>query len=225
MVKSYPFMVLATLFSILGDQTRRSRPTAILLVCAVVGFGATSAPGQAVLTQHNDNARTGANLAETLLNTNNVNTNQFGLVFTRAVDDQIYAQPLFLTNVNIPAKGLRNVVYVATVNDSVYAFDADDASATVHYWQVSLLVASSVAPRNSDMSTPCGVNNYKDFSGNIGIVGTPVIDPVAGTLYVVARTKENGTTYVQRLHALDTATGAERANSPVVITAAYPGTG
>jgi len=70
----------------------------------------------------------------------------------------------------------------------------------------------------------CG-GNYQDFSGNMGIVGTPVIDPVAGTIYLVARTKEYGTNYVQRLHALDVSIGAERPNSPVIITATYAGTG
>lgn len=177
----------------------------------------------AVLTQHNDLARTGANLNETQLTVSNVNTNQFGLVVTRAVDDQIYAQPLVMTNVNIPNHGVHNIVIVATVNDAVYAFDADDASVIAPYWQVSFLGPNVVVPRNSDMTTPCGT--YLDFSGKIGIVGTPVIDPATGTLYVVARTKENGSTYVQRLHALDVATGAERPNSPTNITASVAGSG
>lgn len=177
----------------------------------------------AVLTHHNDLARTGANLEETILNTSNVNTNQFGLVVSRPIDDQIYAQPLIMTYVNIPGKGTHNLVIVATVNDSVYAFDADDAAVSSPYWQISFLGPNVVAPKNTDMTTPCGT--YLDFSGNIGIVSTPVIDPVTGTLYVVARTKENGVTFVQRLHALDVATGAERTNSPVIITASVPGSG
>jgi PKD repeat protein len=181
-------------------------------------------PSVAVLSHHNDNARTGANLAETILNTTNVNTNQFGLVFTRPVDDQIYAQPLVMTNVSVLGRGTHNLVIVATVNDSVYAFDADDASATNAYWQVSFLGANARAPRNSDMTGACG-GNYQDFNGNMGIVGTPVIDPASGTIYVVARTVENGSTFVQRLHALNVTNGTERANSPVVITATYPGTG
>ena len=129
-------------------------------------------PLAAVLTQHNDNSRTGANLQETILNTNNVNTNLFGLVFSRVVDDQIYAQPLVMTNVNIAGKGLRNLAIVATVNDSVYAFDADDASVTAPYWQNNLIGPNARAPRNSDMTGACG-GNYQDFSGNMGIVGTP----------------------------------------------------
>jgi hypothetical protein len=178
----------------------------------------------AVLTQHNDLARTGANLAETVLNTTNVNTNQFGLIFTRTVDDQIYAQPLLMTNVNLGANGTHNLVILATVNDSVYAFDADDPSVSAPYWHISFLGPNVVPPANTDMTGACS-GSYKDFSGNIGIVGTPVIDPVAGTIYLVARTKENGATFVQRLHALDLRTGAERPQSPVVITATYPGTG
>jgi hypothetical protein len=178
----------------------------------------------AVLTQHNNLSRTGANLEETILNAANVNTNAFGLLFTRAVDDQIYAQPLVMTNVDIPGHGIHNIVYVATVNDSVYAFDADDPTTGTPYWQVSFTNATAVAPRNTDMTGACG-GLYRDFSGNMGIVGTPVIDPVAGTLFVVVRTKEFGTTFVQRLHALELRTGAERTNSPVVITATYPGNG
>jgi hypothetical protein len=181
----------------------------------------------AVLTHHNDLARTGANLAETELTTDNVNTNTFGLRFTRAVDDQIYAQPLVMTNVNIPGKGVHTLVIVATVNDSVYAFDADDSAVTQPYWTNSFLNPPNVvAPANTDMSAigACG-GGYQDFSGHIGIVGTPVIDPVAGTVYLVARTKEYGNSFVQRLHALDVTTGQDRPNSPVPIIATYPGSG
>lgn len=172
-----------------------------------------------VLTQHNDNARSGANLTETQLNTTNVNTNQFGLLFSRTVDDQIYAQPLVMTNVDIPGYGFHNIVYVATVNDSVYAFDADDTSVTNAYWTTSFIDPPNIVPpRNTDMTGACS-GNYKDFSGSFGIVGTPVIDPLHSTLYLVARTKEFGTNYVQRLYALDLATGTNRPNSPVIIAA------
>lgn len=187
----------------------------------------TPAAAVAVLTHHNDNERTGRNLNETVLNTGNVNTNSFGLSFTRPVDDQIYAQPLVMTNVSIVGKGVHNLVIVATVNDSVYAFDADAASVTAPYWHTSFINPPNiVAPANTDMSAigACG-GNYQDFSGKMGIVGTPVIDPITGTIYLVARTKENGTTYVQRLHALDVATGLDRPNSPVVISATFPGNG
>src|ERR1035441_8135111 len=194
------------------------------LTLLVIAFVCVAKADVAVLTQHNDLARTGANLSETTLNTANVNTNQFGLVFTRAVDDQIYAQPLLMTNVNLGAKGTHNIVIVATVTNSVYAFDADTPSASTPYWQVSFNGPGIVPPTHTDMTGACG-GKYKDFSGSMGIVGTPVIDPTAGTIYLVARTKENGTNFVQRLHALEAHPGAEQSNSPVVITATYSGTG
>jgi len=191
---------------------------------------ATNSPSPvavAVLTQHNDNGRTGMNLSETNLNVNNVNTNQFGLLYTRQVDDQIYAQPLVMTNVNLLGRGTHNIVIVATVNDTVYAFDADDPAATAPYWTTSFINPPNIVPpANTDESAigACG-GNYQDFSGHFGIVGAPVVDPAAGTLYLVARTKEYGTNFVQRLHALDITTGLDRSNSPVIITANYPGTG
>jgi hypothetical protein len=180
----------------------------------------------AVLTQHNDNGRTGMNLFETGLTTANVNSNQFGLLFSRAVDDQIYAQPLVMTNVNIPGKGTNNIVIVATVNDTVYAYDADDSTASTPYWTDSFINPPNVVPpRNTDMTFACG-GGYKDFSGNIGIASAPVIDPATGTIYLLERTKEISggvTNYVQRLHALDVASGAERPNSPVIIAATNNG--
>lgn len=181
-----------------------------------------------LLTHHNDNNRSGDNLNETMLTVANVNTNQFGLLYSRPVDDQIYAQPLVMTNVSIPGRGSRNILIVATVNDTVYAFDADDPTVAQPYWTDSFIAPPNIIPpRNTDMTGACG-GNYKDFTGNIGIVGTPVIDPATETIYLVARTKEisGGTAnFVQRLHALDCATGAERSNSPVVITATYSGSG
>jgi len=194
--------------------------------------GATNSPWPytAVLTQHNDNNRSGDNLTETTLNVANVNTNSFGLLYTRPVDDQIYVQPLIMTNVSILGHGSRNLLIVATVNDSIYAYDADDPMVTQPYWQDSFISPPNiVAPDISDEdAVGAGGGSYHDFAGNFGIVGTPVIDPVNRTLYVVVRTKETSggtTTFVQRLHALNVATGAEQANSPVVISASYPGTG
>lgn len=188
---------------------------------------ATNSPWSfaAMLTQHNDNYRDGDNLNETSLNITNVNTNLFGLLYTRPVDDLIYAQPLVATNVSVLGRGSHNLLIVATVNDSVYAFDADDSTVTQPYWKDSFISPPNIVPpKNTDMTGACG-GNYKDFIGNIGIVGTPVIDPVSQTIYLVARTKENGSTFVQRLHALDLSTGLERSNSPVIITATYPGSG
>jgi hypothetical protein len=176
-----------------------------------------------VFTQHNDNGRTGRNLSEAGLNVAIVNTNTFGLLYTRPVDDQIYAQPLVVTNVTIPGKGTHNIVIVATVNDSVYAFDADNAAVVAPYWSTNFLTPPNiVAPANTDMTGACG-GNYHDFSGNLGIVGTPVVDPASGTIYLVARTLESGSSFIQRLHALDITTGAEKPNSPVIITGSFNG--
>src|SRR5690348_15353227 len=113
---------------------------------------------------------------EKFLRQQNVNIDSFGVLFSRPVDDQIYAQPL-IARVNIPGSGMRNVVIIATVNNSVYAFDADDASITQPYWQVNLTPLGWRVMKNTD--TACGSANYFDFSGNIGIVGTPVIDPTS----------------------------------------------
>jgi hypothetical protein len=180
-----------------------------------------------VLTHHNDNFRTGDNLNESTLTTANVNTNTFGLLYTRPVDDQIYAQPLIATNITIPGQGAHNLVIVATVNNSVYAFDADNPAVSSPYWQVNFNGnfggTNVVPPINSDMNGSC--NPYRDFSGNMGIVGTPVIEPVNKIIYLVVRTKEIssfGTLFVQRLHALNLTTGAD-VLVPAVISGTFGG--
>jgi hypothetical protein len=199
-----------------------------LFVIALLAGLLTARADVAVLTQHNDLARTGDNLKETVLNTGNVNTNAFGLVYTRPVDDQVYAQPLVMTNVSVPGKGVHNLLIIATVNDSVYAFDADDSTVSNAYWHTSFTNANAVPPNNSDIATlpnnGCGAM-YPNISGNFGIISTPVIDPASGTVYVLARTREFNTNFVQRLHALDITTGADRPFSPVQIAASVPGNG
>ena len=168
-------------------------------------------------TVHNDNLRSGVNSSETVLTPANVNQAQFGKLFSYPVDALAFASPLYVANVNIPGSGFHNVVYVATEHDSVYAFDAD-GSASNPIWKVSFL-------QNGATTVPCGdTGECGDIPNEIGITSTPVIDPSNGTLYVVAKTKE-GSNYVQRLHALDITTGAEKFGGPVVIQASVPGTG
>lgn len=156
-----------------------------------------------VLTQHNDNARTGANLQETVLTPSNVNVNQFGLLFTRTVSSLVWSQPLYVANVAIPNKGTRNVFYVMTEIGDMYAFDADNSSETAPLWQRKL-----IAP-------PLGL----EFS-----VGTPTIDPAAGTIFLTVKSTYNGAAQF-RLHALDIKTGTDRSGSPVLIQATVPGNG
>lgn len=178
-----------------------------------------------VVTQHNDLSRTGWNNKETILNTSNVKFGSFGNLFSRNVDDQLYAQLLIVNNVAIPGVGNKNIVYAATVNNTVYAYDADSANVTNPYWMVNLTPTGLRPIKNTDETAACG-GNYKDFSGNMGIVGTPVIDTFTNTMYVVARScATNGTGFVQYLHALDISTGLEKPNSPVLITAQVAGNG
>lgn len=177
-----------------------------------------------VLTHHNDLSRTGVNYKESILTPENVNAATFGKVGTLTLDDQVYAQPLIFSNVNIKNFGNRNILLVCTVNNSVYAFDADNPSSNTPLWITNFNGTNVVAPRNTDMTGACG-GNYRDFSGNMGIVGTPAIDSATQTMYVVARTKENGNTFVQKLHALNLFDGSEKVNSPIEIKATTIGTG
>jgi hypothetical protein len=179
---------------------------AVRAACCLVSLAASAQVD--VLTQHNDSGRTGANLHETILTPSNVNGKQFGMLFKRVVDDQVYSQPLIVSNVKISG-GSHDVVYVTTVNNSVYAFDANDSRATRPLWHVNFGAPASV--HDSDFGCT-------DINGNMGIIGTPVINAEKTTLYVVALTKV-GSGFVQRLHALDVATGADLPNSPVIIQA------
>ena len=161
-----------------------------------------------ILTQHNNLERTGANLKETVLTPANVNVKHFGMLFKRVVDDQVYGQPLIVTDVKIGG-GTHDIVYVTTANNSVYAFDANDPGSPTPFWHVNF-------------GTPANVDDWDfgctDINGNMGIIGTPVIDKASGTLYVVALTRiRDG--FVQRLHALDLSTGADFPDSPVTISA------
>ena len=169
-----------------------------------------------VLTWHNDQARTGQNLTETLLTPEDVNAKTFGLLANVKVDGKVDAQPLYVSTLTLPA-GTHNILYIATEHDSVYAIDADTGKL---YWQKTMLAAGETTSddRNCGQVVP-----------EIGITATPVIDRTAGphgTLYLVAMSKSpSAGTYFQRIHALDLTTGAEQFNGPIVVKATYPGAG
>jgi uncharacterized repeat protein (TIGR03806 family) len=174
------------------------------------------------LTYHYDNTRQGANTNETTLTPANVNAGSFGKLFSYSVDGHVYAQPLVMTGVNVPGKGTRNIVFVATQHDSVYAFDADSNAGPDGglLWHTNL--GTSSATPNGDYGNRYGP--YHDINPEVGITGTPVIDPSTGTIYFDVFTHE-GNQYFHRLHALDVATGLERPYAPIVVGGSLPGLG
>jgi hypothetical protein len=184
------------------------------ILCVIVCATACAWGQTKVTTWHYNNARTGANTTETVLTPANVNVNTFGKLFTQPVDGFVVGHPLYLPNVNIPNQGLHNVVYVATMNDTMYAFDADSGTAPI-LWKTSLLPSGATAAPVSVQ----GCSGTSRFT-QIGIVSTPVIDASSNTIYAVSSTYEN-LKVVHRLHALDVTNGMERSGSPVVITGSY----
>lgn len=178
-----------------ANNNANSAQTAVAFL-AVTNYAGT-------FTMKNDTFRTGQNLNEIALTTGNVNQNQFGKLFTRTVDGEVYAQPLYVPNVTIPGVGTYNVVYVATENDSVYAFDAD-GRATSPLWQTSLLTGGAQVLDTTDV-------NCANINPIYGITSTPVIDPATNTMFAVTRTKTGTSgnyTYYQTLWAVDILTGA-----------------
>jgi uncharacterized protein (TIGR03437 family) len=166
-----------------------------------------------VLTANYDNNRTNANLQETTLTTANVSQATFGKLGSFPVDGQVYAQPLYVSSLTIPNSGTHNVLLLASMHNSVYAYDADSAGTQAPLWQVNL-----------GPSVPTTLFSTADINPEIGILSTPVIDPTASVIYAVAETYENGSC-VYRLHALDLATGQERLNGPAVISSTIAGSG
>jgi hypothetical protein len=176
----------------------------------------TSLAGTDVLTYHNDVARTGQNLNESTLTLTSVTVSTFGKLGFFAVDGKVDAQPLYLSAVSIPNNGVRDVLYVATEHDSVYAMDAVTGAVL---WQKSLLGAGE---------TTSDTRNCSQVTPEIGITSTPVIDRSRGpngVIYVIAMSKNSSGTYFQRLHALDAALGTEMFGGPTTVQASFPGTG
>ncbi len=163
-----------------------------------------------VLTQHNDNARTGANLQETTLTVANVNNANFGKLAFRIVDGDIYAQPLIVSHAKGPAGDDKTIAIVATENNSVYAFDADNVNQTsnAQLWQKNLAPAIDY----HDLYNAIGAPFCTDITLQIGITSTPAImlagtaSPRTGVVFVTAKSK-SGTNFVYNLYALDLASG------------------
>jgi hypothetical protein len=186
-----------------------------VILATLLAFAA-SAAAQSVTTYHNDIARTGQYLNETILTPSNVTVSTFGKVGFFPVDGLVDAQTLYLSAVSIPGQGVHNVLYAATEHDSVYAFDA--ASGAV-LWQASLLGKGETTSDDRG----CG-----QVTPEIGITATPVIDPTrgpSGALYVIAMSKDSSGNYLQRLHALDITNGSELFGGPATVQASFPGTG
>ncbi|MEP6512490.1 MAG: discoidin domain-containing protein [Parafilimonas sp.] len=195
------------------------------LLLSVLFYSVSSSAQKSVLTQHTDDARTGWYKDEIVLNQNNVLPGSFGKLFTRTVDEQMYAQPLVKCNLNIPGIGKRNVVFLETVNNSVYAYDADSANVSAPYWQRNLTPANARVINVKDVPGAC-FGFYHDFTNKMGIVGTPVIDTTTNTMYLIVRSIDTiQHKFLQHLHAMDIATGAEKNGSPVLITATINGSG
>jgi hypothetical protein len=178
-----------------------------------------------VFTQHNDNSRTGLNANENVLTTANVGSSAtFGKKFAHSVDGYIYAQPLYVPGVSIGGV-THNVVIVSTEGDSVYAFDADNntgANANP-LWHASLIDTAHGATAGEQTLNSHSDLNCIDLIPQVGSTSTPVIDPSAGTVYVEAKSKQpNGPQFFHRLHALDVASGNEKAGGPAVIAGSVP---
>jgi outer membrane protein assembly factor BamB len=208
-IRRQPFVAATALFAACGllltgavAQSQTYSPAAITVPAPIAGQ-------ISVLTQHNDNNRTGANLNERKLTPHNVSRATFGKLFTVNVDGQIYAQPLYVSGIYLPNRTQHNIVYVATMTNNLYAIDADNG--------VVLWTKNYGAPvPASDVQCCC-----TDISSTIGILSTPVIDASTNTLYFVSRNKNTDGTYHQWLNATDIVTGAAKLGGPKEITGTY----
>jgi hypothetical protein len=182
-----------------------------------------------VFTYHNDAARQGANTQEYALSSGTLSASTFGKLFSCTVDGAVYAQPLWAAGLVINGK-VHNVVFVATAHDGLYAFDAD-GSPCVTLWNVNLIDGAHGA-FPGETTVPSGTSGHLvgwgdgDITPEVGVIGTPVIDPAAQILYVVSKSvSSDHSSFYQRLHAIDILTGQEKSGSPTDITVTYPGIG
>ncbi len=192
----------------------------VLVTWFLTILSVTPMPGQvSVLTQHNDNARTGANLQETNLTVAGVNRQAFGKLAYRAVDGNIYAQPLIVAQVKVGNRGPTNVAIVATENNSVYAFDGDDvnqASTTAQLWQTNL----GPSIDSYTLYRAIGAAFCTDITLQVGITGTPAImltsnqAPRTGVVFVTAKSN-SGNNYTYTLYSLDLSNGTKLASVPI----------
>jgi len=179
-------------------------------------------PQTNVLTANYDTERTSSNTRETILNTSNVNALTFGKLGAFPVDGQIFAQPLYVSGIQITGKGKHNVLYVATMHNSVYAIDADDNTNPLPLWRVNL--GPSVLTSHLAVYYAPTLLTFDDIDPEIGILSTPVIDLSRNLIYLVSDTFEQGLP-VYKIHALDLSDGSEKLGGPVQITATVKGTG
>ncbi len=203
----------------MGRSNRKLASLAVAcLLWICLGNGSLKAQVSSVWTYHYDNARTGINPNETILNPTNVNPNSFGKLFSYSVDGKLYGQPLYVAGVTVNG-AVHNVVYAVTMHDSVYAFDADNnqgANANP-LWHVSFLGTGAAVTQSVSSS----IAGCSDTQPEFGILGTPVIDTTTGTIYLVDNVQivsGGNTTYAGHLHALDISTGAEKFNGPTLIS-------
>jgi hypothetical protein len=214
--------------NVVGNVTITATSVADVTKSASATIGVTDLPG--VFTYHNDLSRDGANTHEFALTTSNVKTATFGKLFSCPVDGAIYAQPLWIANLTIGAIK-HNVIVVATQHDSIYAFDADsNANPCVALWHANLIdsahggTAGETSVPSSGPTALVG-SGFGDIAPEVGITGTPVIDPSTNTLYVVSKSViPPGPPFFQRFHALDLKTGAEKFTGPKLIAASVAGT-
>ena len=175
-----------------------------------------------VLTGHNDPGRTGMNSSELVLTPSNVNTSTFGKLFAYPVQGQVYAQPLYVSNLAIPGNGTHNVILVVTQNNDVYALDADSNAGPGAgvLWHVNLGLAAAMP--NSYFGNRYGP--YHDINPQVGITGTPVIDLASGTMYLDSFTNDAVGVYSHHIHALSITTGLDK-TTPMLVSATVKGAG